>query len=109
MSREGDVGPYTYTVTVDPAETGPNAVHVYLLDRTGQLAHVDEVTLSATLPEVDIGPLEFDTTPAGHGHAVAVAELPLPGAWRLQLDVRKGDFDQWSAVLDLPIRRDSNA
>ena len=109
VSREGKVGPYTYEVTIDPARVGPNSVHVYLLDRTGQLAHVDEVGLSATLPEVDVGPLEFRTTPAGHGHATAVAELPLPGAWILQLDVRKGDFDEWSAVIDLPIGKDTNA
>ena len=105
VTREGEIGPYTFTLTVDPAATGPNSVHVYLLDRTGALAHVDEVALSATLPEVDVGPLEFDATPAGHGHAAAVAELPLPGTWRLQLDVRKGEFDQWSVVLDIPIER----
>ena len=109
VSREGGIGPYTYTLTVDPALTGPNAVHVYLLDRSGQLAHADEVSLSATLPQVDVGPLEFGTTPAGHGHTTAVAELPLPGTWRLQLDVRKGDFDQWSAVIDLPIGKDTDA
>ena len=32
VSREGKIGPYTYEVTVDPARTGANAVHVYLLD-----------------------------------------------------------------------------
>jgi hypothetical protein len=84
-------------------------VHVYLLDRKGQLAHADEFALSATLPEVDVGPLEFRTSPAGHGHATAVATLPLPGTWSLQLDVRKGEFDEWSAVMDLPIGKDTNA
>ena len=109
VSREGKIGPYTYEVTVDPARTGPNAVHVYLLDRKGQLAHADEMALSATLPEIDVGPLEFRTSAAGHGHATAVATLPLPGTWSLKLDVRKGDFDEWSAVMDLPIGKDINA
>ena len=109
VSREGEIGPYTYTLTVDPAQTGPNAVHLFLLDRNGQLARVDEVAMSATLPEVDVGPLELDTSPGGPGHAIAVAKLPLPGDWRLQLDVRKGDFDQWSASIDLPIGKDKNA
>jgi copper transport protein len=109
VSREGKIGPYTYEVTVDPARTGANAVHVYLLDRTGQLAHADEVGLSATLPDVDVGPLEFRTSPAGHGHATAVAVLPLPGTWSLELDVRKGEFDEWSAVMDLPIGKDTSA
>ncbi len=109
VTREGEVGPYTFNVTVDPAETGPNSVHVYLLDRNGRIAEADEIAMSATLPEVDVGPLELETTPAGPGHVAAVAELPLPGDWRLQLDVRKGDFDQWSAVVDLPIGKDSDA
>jgi copper transport protein len=109
VSREGKIGPYTYEVTVDPARTGPNAVHIYLLDRNGQLATADEMALSATLPEVDVGPLDFRTSAAGHGHATAVATLPLPGTWSLKLDVRKGEFDEWSAVMDLPIGKDTNA
>ena len=107
VTREGPIGPYEFTVTVDPATVGPNAVHVYLLDSTGQLATVDEVAISATLPEVDLGPLEFDVSPGGPGHATTVAELPLPGDWKLQLDVRKGDFDEWSVVTDIPIGKDT--
>lgn len=107
VSREGEVGPYEYTLTVDPAQVGSNAVHVYLLDSTGQLAKVDEMTLEGTLPEVDVGPLSFDLRPAGPGHATGAAELPLPGDWQLDLHVRKGEFDEWSAVMDIPIRKDS--
>ena len=107
VSREGHVGPYHFTITVDPAHVGPNEVHVYLLDSTGQLAVVDEITLSATLRAADIGPLQIKTTPAGPGHVLARAQLPLAGDWRLQLDVRKGEFDQWSSATDLPIRKDS--
>ena len=39
--------------------------------------------------------------------SLATAELPLAGDWQLQLDVREGEFDQWSTVTDLPIRKDS--
>jgi copper transport protein len=107
VSREGDVGPFDYSITVDPARVGPNTVHVYLLSSTGRLADVNEVSLAGTLPAVDVGPLAFEMAPAGPGHASGVAELPLPGDWRLQLDVRKGEFDQWSAVIDLPVGKDS--
>jgi len=107
VSREGKIGPYDFTVTVDPARVGSNEVHLYLLDSTGQLAVVDEIGLTATLPAVDVGPLRFEATPAGPGHVVATAELPLAGDWRLALDVRKGEFDQWSTVVDLRIRKDS--
>lgn len=107
VSRDGRIGPYDFTLTVDPARAGLNAVHVYVLDSTGQLARVDEISVSATLPDVDIGPLELDLAPAGPGHATGVTELPLPGTWAFGLDVRKGDFDSWSAVIDIPIRKDS--
>jgi copper transport protein len=106
VTREGDIGPYAYTVTVDPALAGANVVHVYVLDSTGQLAPVDEIALSGTLPAVDVGPLEFRASPAGPGHAVATAQLALAGDWLLQLDVREGEFDQWNAVLEIPIRKD---
>jgi copper transport protein len=107
-SRDGRVGPYRYTLTVDPAGTGPNEIHVYLLDSTGALAPVDEIAVSATLPAVDVGPLRFEATPAGPGHGVVTgAELTLAGDWQLQLDVRKGEFDQWSTTTDIPIRKDS--
>jgi copper transport protein len=107
VSREGQVGPYHYTLTVDPATAGSNVVHVYLLGSAGQPAEVDEISLSGTLPDVDVGPLHFEVTPAGPGHASSVAQLPLPGDWQFHLDVRKGEFDQWSVVLDIPIRKDS--
>ena len=107
VSRDGRIGPYDYTVTVDPARTGTNEVHVYLLDSTGQPASVDEIALSASLPAADVGPLELKASPAGPGHVLARAQLPLAGDWQLQLAVRKGEFDQWSATTDLPIRKDS--
>jgi copper transport protein len=108
VSRDGRVGPFEYTLVVDPARTGTNEIHVYLLDSTGALARVDEISLSASLPVVDIGPLHFKTTPAGPGHAiVTAAELALAGTWRIELDVRRGEFDQWSTTILVPIRKDT--
>ena len=106
VSRDGKIGPYRFTLTFDPARTGSNEIHVYLLDSTGSLAPVDEIAVSVTLPAVDVGPLRFEATPAGPGHGiVTAAELPLPGDWNLQLDVRKGEFDQWSTTIAIPIRK----
>ena len=76
VSREGKVGPYDYTLTVDPARVGSNAVHVYLLDSTGQLADVDEMTLAGTLPAVNVGPLEFGLSPAGRATRPAWRNCP---------------------------------
>ena len=104
----GRVGPYRYTLTVDPARAGSNEIHIYLLDSTGALAPVDEIGVTASLPAADLGPLRFTATPAGPGHGiVTAADLPLAGRWQLELDVRKGEFDQWSTTIDMSIRKDS--
>jgi copper transport protein len=108
VSRDGRIGPYSYTLTVEPARAGANEIHVYLLDSTGGLAPVDEITLAGTLPALDLGPLALAATPAGPGHAIATAaELPLPGDWQLRLDVREGEFDVWSTTIPVPIGKDS--
>jgi copper transport protein len=108
VSREGRIGPYRFTLTVDPARVGPNEIHVYLLDSTGQLAPVEEIDFAATLPAVDLGPLRFKATRAGPGHGLVPGwQPPLSGDWRLQLSVRKGEFDRWSTTIVLPIGEDS--
>ncbi len=107
-TREGGVGPYRYTLTVDPARAGSNEIHIYLLDSTGALAPVDEIGVMASLRAADLGPLRFTATPAGPGHGiVTAADLPLAGRWQLELNVRKGEFDQWSTTIDMSIRKDS--
>jgi copper transport protein len=109
VSRDAIVGPFHLELTVDPARTGPNAIHLYMLDHTtGQPAVVDEVRVAASLPTAGIGPLRLKAVPAGPGHAsVPAATFAIGGDWRLRVDVRKGEFDQWSAILTIPIRKDS--
>ena len=108
VSVTSAVGPFELTFTVDPARVGSNEIHLYVLDpKTGQPAAVDEIRVDASLPAAGIGPLSFPTTPAGPGHAlVAAAELPLAGAWRFHLAVRQGEFDEWMASIDIPIRKE---
>ena len=75
--------PVHFTLTVDPARVGPNEMHVYLLDPTGQLAAVDEIRCRRTLPAVDVGPLRSRRPRRARACLVAAAELPLPGDWQL--------------------------
>jgi copper transport protein len=109
VSRDAVVGPFDLNLVVDPARTGTNEIHLYLLDKsTGQPAQIDEARVAASLPSAGIGPLRLRTTPAGPGHAiVTAARLPLVGSWRLRVDVRRGQFDQWSTTLTIPIRKDT--
>jgi copper transport protein len=109
VSREAIVGPFHLELVVDPARPGPNEIHLYLLDHhTGQPAEVDEVRVAASLPAAGIGPIRLQAVPAGPGHvAITAATFPLVGEWRLRVDVRNGEFDQWSTTFTIPIRRDT--
>jgi copper transport protein len=109
VSRGAFVHPYQVTVTVDPARTGPNEIHVSLLNHlTGQPAKVDDVRVSASLPAAGVGPLRLRAARAGPGDvAIPAATFPLAGLWILRLDIRRGDFDQRSTTVTIPIRKDT--
>ena len=107
VTREGEIGPFLYTVTVEPARVGRNELHAYVLEPPASRREVDEIAVSATLAEPDVGPLPLEATPAGPGHVVVTAaELPLAGDWTFELAVRRGEFDEWTATIDIPIRKD---
>jgi copper transport protein len=106
VSRSAQIGPYELNLVVDPAEKGPNNIHLYLLKKNGQPAKVAEATVSATLPDPGIGPLEFEPHPAGPGHySVLGAALPLAGDWDLDIGVRRGEFEHHEVTLSIPIRK----
>jgi copper transport protein len=109
VSRDAFVHPFQINLVVDPARTGSNEIHVYLLNHlTGQPAKVDDVRIGASLPAAGVGPLRLQALPAGPGHVViAGATFPLAGLWTLRLDIRRGDFDQWSTTVTIPIRKDT--
>jgi copper transport protein len=101
------LGPYELNVIVDPARAGPNAVHLYVLSRSGQPAQVAEAKVSASLPAQGIGPLRLSAQAAGPGHyIVSGAPLAIPGQWRLGFTVRRGEFDEWIKTINVPIRKD---
>jgi copper transport protein len=107
-TAEGVAGPYSVDLTVDPARVGANAVHIYLLAKNGQPARADEARVSASLPSNGIGPLRPRAAVAGPGHyVVPAATFPLAGRWRIELAVRRGEFDEWTTTFDVPIRKDT--
>ncbi len=110
VSRDVFVHPYQVNVVVDPGRTGSNQLRVNVLDHlTGQPAKVAEIRVIASLPAAGIGPLRLQAVPAGPGHAVVPrATFPLAGRWTLRLDIRRGEFDQKSTQVIVPIRKDSD-
>ena len=101
------LGANTVEITLDPASVGPNELHVYLLDkRTGApFDGTQELTVTASLPDEDIGPLDAQPRKAGPGHYVVDGLNLVPaGEWRLEIASRTSEFDEERTALDVEIR-----
>jgi len=106
FSASADMGPARLEVTVDPASTGANEIHLYLFHRRdgSQWDRARELTLQLRMPDRDIGPLEPRLDKAGPGHYVARRALIAPGgAWQLQVAARVSDFAEHRAVIEVPV------
>ncbi len=100
------IGPLQLQVTVDPAATGANELHLYLLrPRDGrQFDGAREVTVSATENDRGIGPLAIPADRAGPGHYVSNATFGVSGTWTVRVAVRVSDFDEYTTRVEVPIR-----
>jgi copper transport protein len=101
-----ELGPARLEVTVDPASTGANEIHLYLFNASdgSQWDRAKELTLQLRLPDRDIGPLEPRLDKAGPGHYVARRALIAPGGdWRLQVAALVSDFEEHRAVIEVPV------
>jgi copper transport protein len=106
FNASAELGPAQLDVTVDPAATGANEIHLYLFDaRDGsQWDRARELTVRLHLPERDIGPLEPRVDKAGPGHYVARRALISPGGdWQLHFRALVSDFEEHRAVIEVPV------
>ena len=106
FSRSVRTGPLEVELTVDPARTGANAVHVYVFRSSdgAPFAQTKELTLTAQLPSKGIGPLTGTVHRAGPGHYVADALTLAPGGtWRVTVTDRVSDFDEYTASFSVPV------
>jgi copper transport protein len=106
-STSGNIGPARAELTVDPARTGPNQIHLYLFNRSDgrQWDGTKELTAKASLPARGIAPIDLHPTKAGPGHYV-IGGVPLSpaGDWRLQVISRVSDFDEFRTDFKVPIK-----
>lgn len=99
------VGERTAQVVLDPARTGGTALHVYLTSPRGSLDRAEEIAVTATLAERDIGPIELETFPAGPNHVTNPdLDLPLPGVWTIEVAARYSEFELVSFRTTLNVR-----
>jgi copper transport protein len=101
------LGPLELNLVVDPGRAGVNAIHLYLTDRTGRPAAVDETRVSAVLASKRIGPLRFRARRVAPGHfSVYRAQLALAGDWQLGVEARRGEFESLTTSVSVPIREE---
>lgn len=91
-------------IAVSPARPGPNTIEVTVLDRAGAPTDVTEVTLTASLPAEQLGPLPVTLTKAGTGvYRASGASFQRAGTWELVLRVQRSEFDRDVAQVDVPV------
>ncbi|MFE6744400.1 FixH family protein [Kitasatospora purpeofusca] len=93
----------TATVTLNPAGTGSNEVHLKLDGADGSPVEVPEIELAFTLPDRDLGPLTVPLTAEGTGRWTGTAQLPLAGNWVVSVVIRSSDIDQTTEIKQLKI------
>jgi copper transport protein len=100
----GQNGKGTVRLTLDPAMSGANEMHVWLARPDGKPLDAPEVKVSFTLKEKQIGPLPItpDRVAAGHWSANAV-QIPIPDKWQVQVTVRTSDIDQTTVDKNIKI------
>lgn len=92
-------------ISIAPAGTGPNSLHVFVFDEAGQLTQPQDVRVALTEVEQEIGPLDIELLPAGPGHYIADGmSIPTPGTWTLTVTVRVDEFTATTASTTFPVR-----
>lgn len=93
-------------LVIDPARTGPTALHLYLLDEHGRPADADgSVEVELTQSELGIGPIHEELRRAGPGHYLTNGTLfTVAGEWTVTVRVRVDEFTEKSAVLQVKIQ-----
>jgi len=106
-SASADLGPARAELTVEPATAGPNEVHLYLFKRSdgSQWDAARTLAVHASLPSERGAPIALDARKAGPGHyVIGGAPLAPAGEWRLAVDARVSEFDQYGARFTVPVR-----
>ncbi|HEX6389268.1 MAG TPA: copper resistance protein CopC [Solirubrobacteraceae bacterium] len=100
FSASKRLGPLQLELTSDAGQ-----LHLYLFRGRDGAPFTGTKELRITARLRDVGPLRLTPRRAGPGHFTADAlQLSPLGDWRLRLDVRVSDFDQYTTTLEVPIR-----
>jgi copper transport protein len=91
---------------VNPGRVGANEVSIVVRDATGRAWDVPAVSAAFRLPDRDLGPLPVPLRRLAPGrYSSADVDLPIAGAWQLDVKVRTTEIDLYPITVQLPIRR----
>ncbi len=109
-------GPFSTNTALRPGRAGDarsnrprsasTQMHLYLIDAKdgSQFTKTKELTITASLPEKQIGPLKLQVNKAGPGHyVVSGAQLTPGGTWELEITDRVSAFDEFAKKIEVPI------
>jgi len=104
-TSSGATGLGQVQLSIDPAATGTNTLHLYLFDEANQLTQAQDLRVSLTASAQEIGPLPVDLQPAGPGHSISEdMSIPTKGTWTLTVTVRLDEFTATTTGTDFQVR-----
>jgi copper transport protein len=80
-------------ITITPGRSGQVAVRIELTDIANVETPAKAVSVIVSAPEAGIEPIKTEATRIRGAWSVDALALPLPGAWQIELNVRKSDFE----------------
>jgi copper transport protein len=91
-------------VTVDPAMPGENTITIMFMETAEKPT---EVSVAASLPSQEIGPLDFKAKPdpaQPRTYVIEGASLSIAGEWELRVEALLGEFDLLTETITVPIQ-----
>jgi copper transport protein len=85
---------YQLQFDIEPAQTGPNDIHLYAYTPQGAQLKVLEWKVTAALPAQGIEPIEAVLTPITDSHDVGQITLPAAGQWQFSFTLRTTEIDE---------------
>jgi copper transport protein len=97
--------PMRISVTVDPAKAGPNTIHIYTENTSGESLPVRDMSATLTLKSQNIQALPANLTRGGANHFLVQGLPILPaGKWTMTLHVVRVGLNDTATVITIPIR-----
>jgi copper transport protein len=94
-----------FQVLIAPGKVGQNDFVLQLMNGDASPLAAKEATLTLSLPERGIEPMEHRATPGADGYwNVRKVALPFPGRWHMQIDALVTDFRKVTLEDDFEIR-----